>query len=185
MKSSSEWLCDEVLTRQCPCLGLSIHGESMGTSGFDGFRQKQEYAGIYPGLAPRRVKTYILLVWSCIACIVGAVTMVAQMKSGYGQKEACASLCARGRWDLCEIRCLLPSWPPLLALIWGARSRDPVQVGYRCMRTLISLGLRLAILFLDYSRYANDEDPRGHSLITMWLVEVFIGTYILGTRRFI
>jgi hypothetical protein len=33
------------------------------------------------------------------------------------------------------------SWPPLLALIWGARSRDPIQVGYRCMRTLISLGL--------------------------------------------
>jgi hypothetical protein len=30
--------------------------------GFDGFRQKQGYTGIYPGLAPRRVKTYILLV---------------------------------------------------------------------------------------------------------------------------
>jgi hypothetical protein len=30
--------------------------------GFDGFRQKQGYIEIYPGLAPRRVKTYILLV---------------------------------------------------------------------------------------------------------------------------
>jgi hypothetical protein len=30
--------------------------------GFDGFRQKQEYARIYPGSTPRRVKTYILLV---------------------------------------------------------------------------------------------------------------------------
>jgi hypothetical protein len=30
--------------------------------GFDGFRQKQGYTGIYPGLGPRRVKTYILLV---------------------------------------------------------------------------------------------------------------------------
>jgi hypothetical protein len=30
--------------------------------GFDGFKQKQEYTRIYPGLAPRRVKTYILLV---------------------------------------------------------------------------------------------------------------------------
>jgi hypothetical protein len=30
--------------------------------GFDGFRQKQEYTRIYPGSAPRRVKTYILLV---------------------------------------------------------------------------------------------------------------------------
>jgi hypothetical protein len=48
-----------------------------------------------------------------------------------------------------------PSWPPFLALIWGARSWDPVQVGYRCMRTLISLGLlglRASILFLGYSR---------------------------------
>jgi hypothetical protein len=31
---------DEVLTRQCPCLGLSIHGEKVGASGFDDFRQK-------------------------------------------------------------------------------------------------------------------------------------------------
>jgi hypothetical protein len=30
--------------------------------GFDDFRQKQVYIGIYPGLAPRRVKTNILLV---------------------------------------------------------------------------------------------------------------------------
>jgi hypothetical protein len=30
--------------------------------GFDGFRQKQGYIGIYPGSAHRRVKTYILLV---------------------------------------------------------------------------------------------------------------------------
>jgi hypothetical protein len=30
--------------------------------GFDGFRQKQGYIGIYPGSPPQRVKTYILLV---------------------------------------------------------------------------------------------------------------------------
>jgi hypothetical protein len=30
--------------------------------GFDVFRQKLRYTGIYPGLTPRRVKTYILLV---------------------------------------------------------------------------------------------------------------------------
>jgi hypothetical protein len=64
----------------------------------------------------------------------------AQMRSGYGRERVCASLCAWGRWKLCEISCLFPSWPPLLALIWGARSQDPVQVDYRCMRTLISLG---------------------------------------------
>jgi hypothetical protein len=33
-------------------------------------------------------------------------------------------------------------------------------------QTLINLGLRVAILFLDCSRYANDEDPRGRSLVT-------------------
>jgi hypothetical protein len=31
---------DEVLTRQCPYLELSIYGESVGVDGFDGFRQK-------------------------------------------------------------------------------------------------------------------------------------------------
>jgi hypothetical protein len=48
-----------------------------------------------------------------------------------------------------------PPWPPFLALVWGARSRDQVQVGYKCMRTLISLGLlglRVSILFLGCSR---------------------------------
>jgi hypothetical protein len=30
--------------------------------GFDGFRQKQGYTQIYLGSAPRKVKTYILLV---------------------------------------------------------------------------------------------------------------------------
>jgi hypothetical protein len=29
---------DEVLTRQCPCLGLSIHGAYVELGGFDGFR---------------------------------------------------------------------------------------------------------------------------------------------------
>jgi hypothetical protein len=30
--------------------------------GFDGFRQMQGYKRIYPGSAPQRIKTYILLV---------------------------------------------------------------------------------------------------------------------------
>jgi hypothetical protein len=30
--------------------------------GFDGFRQKQVHTRVYPGSAPQRVKTYILLV---------------------------------------------------------------------------------------------------------------------------
>jgi hypothetical protein len=36
--------------------------ERVGASGFDDFRQKHEYTRIYPGSAPWRVKTYILLV---------------------------------------------------------------------------------------------------------------------------
>jgi hypothetical protein len=71
------------------------------------------------------------------------------------------------RVSLCEIR----RRPPFLATpprpYMGAWSRDSVQVSYMCMRTLISLGLRVPILFfLGCSRYANDEDPRGHSLVT-------------------
>jgi hypothetical protein len=42
--------------------GLSIYGESVGTGGFDGFRQKQDAHEKLPRFAPRRVKTYILLV---------------------------------------------------------------------------------------------------------------------------
>jgi hypothetical protein len=89
---------------------------------------------IYPGLPPRRVKTYILLVWSCIVGIYGAVTMVRRCNLAEVEGDGVASLC--------EFREIAPpSWPPLLALIRGARSRDPVQIGYRCIRTLTSLGL--------------------------------------------
>jgi hypothetical protein len=81
-----------------------------------------------------------------------------------------------GRRGVCQPICMgsmrdqigSPSWSPLLALIWGARSRDPVQVSYRCMQTLTSLGLyrlRVAILFLGCSRYTNSKDPRGRSLV--------------------
>jgi hypothetical protein len=34
----------------------------MGAGGFDGFRKKQEARDSLPRFAPRRVKTYILLV---------------------------------------------------------------------------------------------------------------------------
>jgi hypothetical protein len=68
--------------------------------GFDGFRQKQGCTRIYPGSAPRRVKTYILLVWSCIACIIGAVTMVRRWDLVEVKKEmACASLCVGSMRD--------------------------------------------------------------------------------------
>jgi hypothetical protein len=33
-------------------LGLSIHGESVGVGGFNDFRQKYEYTGIFLGSAP-------------------------------------------------------------------------------------------------------------------------------------
>jgi hypothetical protein len=148
---------DEVLTRQCPCLrdfdSWSVCGRLADSTASD---RNMTHTGVYPGLAPGRVKTYILLVWSCIACIVGAITMVHRWDLAEVEEDGVASLCT---WDLCEIRCLCEirdrsSWPPLLALIWGARSRDPIQVGYRCMRTLISLGLlglRVSILFLGCS----------------------------------
>jgi hypothetical protein len=48
---------------------------------------------IYPGLAPRRVKTYILLVWSCIASICGAVTKVRRCNLAEVEGDGVASLC--------------------------------------------------------------------------------------------
>jgi hypothetical protein len=73
------------------------------------------------------------------------------MLAEVGKEMVCANLCVASMRDqiLCQI---VPSWPPLLALIWGTKSRDPVQLGYRCMRTLISLGLRVSILLLSCSR---------------------------------
>jgi hypothetical protein len=69
--------------------------------------------------------------------------MVAQMRSGQGGRsyEVCASLCVRRERGSVRDQMNIPSWPPLLAHIWGARSRDLVQVGYRWMQTLTSLGL--------------------------------------------
>jgi hypothetical protein len=61
-------------------------------------------------LGSKAVKTYILFVWSCIACIVGTITMVCRWDLAMVEKEACASLCVWGRWNLREIRCLSPSW---------------------------------------------------------------------------
>jgi hypothetical protein len=43
------------------------------------------------------------------------------------EKEmACASLCVGSMRDQVSMRDCPSSWPPLLALIWRARSRDPV-----------------------------------------------------------
>jgi hypothetical protein len=76
---------------------------------------------VYPGSGLRRVIPYIVL-----------VTMVAQMRSGRGGRshEACASLCVWRERGFVQDQMPIPSWPPLLALIWEARSQDPVQVGY-------------------------------------------------------
>jgi hypothetical protein len=69
-------LPNEVLPRQCPCLGLLNHGAYVGAWRI---RRLQTETGIHrnsPSFSPRRVKTYILLIRSCITCIVGAVTVV-------------------------------------------------------------------------------------------------------------
>jgi hypothetical protein len=96
------------------------------------------------------------------------------MRSDRGERsyKACASLCERREKGSVRDQMPMHSWLPVLALIWGARSRDPVQVGYRWMQTLTSLGLlgllglQVSILFLDCSRYANSEDPRGRTLVS-------------------
>jgi hypothetical protein len=95
---------DEVLTRQCPCLrafdSRSVCGRLADSTASD---RNRTHTGIYPGSAPRRVMTYILLVKSCVACIVGAVTMVRRWDLAEVEEDSVASLCT---WDLCEIKCL-------------------------------------------------------------------------------
>jgi hypothetical protein len=94
---------DEVLTRQCPCLGLSIHGASMGAWRI---RRLQTKTGVHTNLPrfgppegkdlhPACLILYCLYSWSCYNG--------AQMGSGYGRKRWRVLACA---WDLCEIRCL-------------------------------------------------------------------------------
>jgi hypothetical protein len=60
---------------------------------FDGFRQKQGYTRIYPGSPPRRVKTYILLVRSCIDGIFGVVAMVRTCNLAEVEEDGVTSLC--------------------------------------------------------------------------------------------
>jgi hypothetical protein len=80
---------DEVQPRQCPCLGLSIHGERVGVSGFDGFRQKHDAHENLPryclpeskNLHPACLILYYLYSWSCYNG--------AQMRSGGGGRRRC------------------------------------------------------------------------------------------------
>jgi hypothetical protein len=128
----------------------------VGAGGFDGFRQKQDAHESLPRLGPPEGKDLhpaclILYCWYSWSCYNGGAD-----KIWLWSKERRVLAYARGEiGSMRDQRSLCPSWPPLLALIWEARSRDPVQVGYRCMRTLISLGLlglRVPILFLGRSR---------------------------------
>jgi hypothetical protein len=67
---------DEVLPRQCPCLGLLIHGESVGAGGFNSFRQKQDAHESLPRLGPPEGKDLhpaclILYCWYSLSCYNG------------------------------------------------------------------------------------------------------------------
>jgi hypothetical protein len=93
---------DEVLPRQCPCLR---DFDLWSVCGHWRIRRLQtetwhtrEFTQVRP---PWRVKTYILLVWSCIAGIVWAVQWCTDEIWRRWKKMVCTSLCT---WDLCEIR---------------------------------------------------------------------------------
>jgi hypothetical protein len=80
-------IVDVVLTQQCPYLGLSIHGERVGASGFDGFRQKHDAHENLPrfglpegkDLHPACLILYCLYSWRC--------HNGAQMRSGEGGRR--------------------------------------------------------------------------------------------------
>jgi hypothetical protein len=107
---------NEVYPRQCPCLGLLIHGESMCAGGFDGFRQKHEHMGFTQVRPPKGKDLHpaclILYCWYSLSCYSGGVDEIWPR----WKKMACASLCM---WDLCEIICLSLSWPPSSPLYGG------------------------------------------------------------------
>jgi hypothetical protein len=99
----SDIAIDEVLTRQCLCLGLSIHGAYVGAWRI---RRLQTETGVrtnLPRFGPPEGKDLhpaclILYCWYMWSCYNGT-----QMQSGRGGRRWRALAYA---WDLCEIRCL-------------------------------------------------------------------------------
>jgi hypothetical protein len=78
---------DGVLTRQCPCLGLSIHGESVGAWRI---RRLQTETGVHmnlPRFGPPQGKDLhpaCLILYCLYSC---SCYNDAQMRSGYGKKR--------------------------------------------------------------------------------------------------
>jgi hypothetical protein len=78
---------DEVLTRQCPCLGLSIHGAYVGAWRIRRFQTETEVHTNLPRFSPPEGKDlhpaclilYCLYNWSCYNGV--------QMGYGYGRKR--------------------------------------------------------------------------------------------------
>jgi hypothetical protein len=127
--------------------GLSIC-EKMGADGFDGFRQKHG-ARCLPRFRPTKGNTLhhvciILYCWYNWGCYNGSAHEI-----WLRWKKRRVLAYARGIYVRSDSR-WLPSWPSLLALICGARSRDSVQVGYMWIQTLTSLGL----FVLGWSSYS-------------------------------
>jgi hypothetical protein len=102
-EGSCSFQADEVLTRQCPCLGLSIHGAYAGAWRI---RRLQTETGVHTNLPrfgppegndlhPACLILYCLYSWSCYNG--------AQMGSSYGWKRWRVLAYVR---DLCEIRYL-------------------------------------------------------------------------------
>jgi hypothetical protein len=163
--TSSKKRSDEVLTRQCPCLRAFDSWSVCGRWRIQRLQTKTRVHMNLPRFGPPEGKDlhpaclilYCLYSWSCCNGGTNKIWLWSKTRRVLAYaREICARL------DV------YLSWPPLLVLIWGARSRDPVQVGYRWLQTLINLGLLglwVTILFLDRSRYANNKDPRGRSLV--------------------
>jgi hypothetical protein len=119
----------------------------------------------YPGSAPRRVKTYILLVWSCIASICGAVTKVRRCNLAEVEGDGVASLC-QFRCSLCEIGCLggHPWWLYKCSQL-GFISSYFFYSKSKCWALQASCILR-AGFFLGGNRVGKYRGPRGHTLVS-------------------
>jgi hypothetical protein len=118
---------DKVYPRQCPCLGISIHGAYVGAGGFDGFKQKQDARESLPRFGPPEGKDLHLacLIFCCLyswSCYNGGAD---EIWPRWKKRRVLAY--ARGIYVRLEIACLLsrPSSPLYGGRGLGIRSDAP------------------------------------------------------------
>jgi hypothetical protein len=121
---------DEVYPRQCPCLRDFDSWRERGRWWIQRLQTETGCTREFTQVRPLEGKDLhpaclILYCWYSLSCYNGGAD---EIWPRWKKRRVLAY--ARGIYARSES---YPPWPPLLALIWEVRSRDPIQVGYRCM----------------------------------------------------